>query len=60
MTEVTGSLLTEKETAEILRKSHQTLRRWRRIGYGPSFTFVGRTPMYPVAWVNDWLKVQAA
>jgi hypothetical protein len=58
--DVSGELLSEKEAAELLKKSCQTLRRWRRIGYGPNCTMVGRSPMYPLAWLNDWLKARAA
>lgn len=60
MTDVAGRLLTEKEAAELLGKSCQTLRRWRRLGYGPTHTAVGKTPMYPLVWINAWLKDAAA
>ncbi len=59
MPQVTGRLLSESEVAELLGKSCQTLRRWRRIGYGPTYTTVGKTPRYALTWVNAWLKSAA-
>jgi hypothetical protein len=53
---VTGKMLTEVEVSELLAKSVATLRRWRRIGYGPEYTTVGKTPMYALVWINAWLK----
>lgn len=39
-------LLTEAEVADFLGKSTITLARWRREGYGPVATRVGRSPRY--------------
>ena len=39
-------LLTENEVADFLGKSTITLARWRREGYGPVATRVGRSPRY--------------
>jgi len=60
VSEVEGKLLTEPEAAELLGKSIRTLARWRRAGVGPSWTRVGRSPRYPLAWLNDFLRSQAA
>src|SRR5271166_3600866 len=39
-------LLSEEREADQLDVSVRTLRRWRKIGYGPAVTYLGRTPYY--------------
>jgi hypothetical protein len=40
-------LLTQAESAELLRLSERTLERWRVSGDGPMFVKLGRRVMYP-------------
>ena len=49
-------LLSAAETGEMLRKSPATLERWRREGTGPKFGYIGRSPLYRVGDVRDWIK----
>jgi hypothetical protein len=51
-------LLTEQQLADELRKSPATLARWRRIGTGPPWLRVGKTPMYRWGDVLRWLAQQ--
>jgi hypothetical protein len=36
----------EKATAAAVHKTIRTLRKWRKLGRGPPYTFFGRTVMY--------------
>ncbi len=49
-------LLSAPETGEMLRKSPATLERWRREGTGPKFGYIGRSPLYRLGDVRDWIK----
>jgi predicted DNA-binding transcriptional regulator AlpA len=55
-----SELLREQEAAEVLGKSRFALREWRRRGYGPPVTKIGRTIRYSKAGLTDWLKNQEA
>ncbi|MCW2495471.1 helix-turn-helix domain-containing protein [Jatrophihabitans sp.] len=46
----------ERETAEQLRISHETLRVWRRNGTGPKSFRVGRRVMYRQADIDTFIN----
>jgi excisionase family DNA binding protein len=48
-------LLTQTETAELLRLSERTLERWRVIGGGPAFCKFGKRVLYPRADLEKWI-----
>lgn len=47
--------LSEHELAELRRVETSTLRNERSRGRGPAFTKMGKTVVYPIAAVRDWL-----
>jgi hypothetical protein len=47
--------LTESELAHQLKKKASTIEKWRRDRTGPPFTYNGKTPLYPIAGVREWL-----
>jgi DNA-binding transcriptional MerR regulator len=50
-------LLTPKETAQMLRVSVRTLRRYRQLDIGPPLAgYVGRSPRYRRRDVEAWLQ----
>jgi hypothetical protein len=49
---------TEEETADELRTSVATLRRWRRRQLGPKPTYVGRQVFYRRGARREWLRSQ--
>ena len=51
-----GDFLTEKELAAEIGRSIRHLKRWRAQGLGPPYTRIGRTPLYHVESVRQWLK----
>lgn len=51
-------LLSARETADVLKLTVQTLRKWRRTGRGPDFCYVSRRVRYPVASVRKWLDAR--
>lgn len=51
-------LFAEKEEAERLSVTTRTLRRWRRIGYGPAVTKIGRFYFYTATAHEAWLASQ--
>jgi excisionase family DNA binding protein len=53
-------LLTEQETAALLRCSVPTLRRWRRLGTGPAFIKTGRKVLYRRTALDAWLSEREA
>jgi excisionase family DNA binding protein len=55
----TQAFLTDEETAELLRNTTSTLRRWRRKGLGPRWHRVGRKVLYRPSDVERWLRKQA-
>jgi hypothetical protein len=46
--------VSEDEAAAILDKSSRTLRRWRKIGYGPPFIMDGKWVWYHEAGLHAW------
>jgi predicted DNA-binding transcriptional regulator AlpA len=50
-------LLTERETANLLKISQRTLQAWRCKGYGPPFIRVGRSVRYCVTDVKSWMDL---
>jgi len=51
--------LTERQTAQVLGCSTALLRKWRRIGKGPSFVrLVQRLVRYRLADLEGWLNSQ--
>lgn len=52
--------LRTEEFAEKARTSANTVRYWRRIGYGPSGVRVGRRVLYRTTDVNGWLEQLSA
>lgn len=51
-------LLGEEEAAEVLGKTLFALREWRRRGYGPPITKIGRSVHYNRATLTDWVRAQ--
>jgi predicted DNA-binding transcriptional regulator AlpA len=48
-------LLTQSETAELLRLSERTLERWRVVGSGPVFCKLGKRVLYRQADLDEWI-----
>jgi excisionase family DNA binding protein len=48
-------LLTQAETAELLRLSERTLERWRVTGGGPVFCKLGKRVLYRKADLEKWI-----
>lgn len=51
---------TTAEVANQLRRSPETVRYWRHIGYGPPSFKVGRRVLYRTRDVDDWLDGEYA
>jgi len=49
-------LLTERETADLLRVAPATLRVWRHYGKGPSYFRLEKAIRYSQEDVQNWLK----
>jgi excisionase family DNA binding protein len=52
-------LLTQSETAELLRLSERTLERWRVVGGGPVFCKLGKRVLYRQADLEQWIASRA-
>lgn len=52
------TLLTQKEAATIVRKPPRWLERKRCEGGGPPFRYIGRTPLYELNDLFNWLRSQ--
>jgi excisionase family DNA binding protein len=52
-------LLTQAETAELLRLSERTLERWRVVGGGPVFCKLGKRVLYRRADLDEWIASHA-
>jgi len=50
--------LTPEQLSERLGKPVGTLKRWRRIRYGPPFMYIGRDVRYRLADVEAWEKTR--
>ena len=50
------NLLAADEVADLIGKSTETLTRWRRIGCGPAFVRMGRSPMYSREDIASWMQ----
>jgi predicted DNA-binding transcriptional regulator AlpA len=48
-------LLTERETAPLLRLTVKTLQSWRALKKGPRFVRVGRRVLYPRAEIEHFI-----
>jgi hypothetical protein len=48
--------LTKAQLAKELRKSERTLDRWHNLRIGPPRVIIGRTVLYRIDAVLDWLK----
>lgn len=48
-------LLTQAETAELLRLSERTLERWRVVGSGPVFCKLGKRVLYRRDDLEKWI-----
>lgn len=48
-------LLTQAETAELLRLSERTLERWRVVGGGPVFCKLGKRVLYRRPDLDEWI-----
>jgi hypothetical protein len=48
--------LLEDEAASIMGTTVKTLRNWRSLRVGPSWTKVGRTVMYPISGIESYLE----
>lgn len=47
---------TPQELSALLKRSENTLKGWRRTGYGPKHSTQGRLVRYPKSEVDDWLS----
>jgi excisionase family DNA binding protein len=56
MAEDDDDLLTEREAAELLKVSPQTVEGWRHAGTGPPFARIGRSPRYLRRNVRAWVE----
>ena len=54
--EHTEELMTEKEVAQFLKVSVNTLRNYRSLGIGPLFVKLGRSVRYRMADVLAWVN----
>jgi len=55
-----NDLITAKQTAQCLRVSYSTLKRWRKTGTGPEWSRLGgRAIRYRVVSVEAWVTSQA-
>jgi predicted DNA-binding transcriptional regulator AlpA len=54
----TDALLTEAQTAQLLRLSTRTLQAWRLRKTGPSFIRAGRAVRYSRPDISDWVASQ--
>lgn len=52
--------LTTAELAAVTRSPESTVRYWRHVGSGPTFTRVGRRVLYDRAVVMRWLAARSA
>ncbi len=50
------SYLTQYEAADALGVKASTLKRWKREGYGPPWTRIGRRVVYIPADVQEWIQ----
>jgi predicted DNA-binding transcriptional regulator AlpA len=57
---VTAEYLTEIELAERLRRSPQTIARWRKAHKAPRHRRIGGRILYPIGDVQAWEAAQAA
>lgn len=57
-TRVIPGLNSEESEAKLLGVSVRTLRRWRKLGYGPATTWIGRFPYYTQAAHERFLAAQ--
>jgi predicted DNA-binding transcriptional regulator AlpA len=57
---MTLDLLREEEAAEVLGKTTSSMRAWRRRGYGPPVTKIGRSIRYSKEALAAWVKSQEA
>lgn len=55
-----SAFLTTDELADKVRSNPETVRYWRKIGYGPQGIRIGRRVLYPATAVNAWLARLAA
>ena len=49
-------LMSEKDAARILNLAPATLRTWRHLGRGPTYTKVGHSVGYSAAAVTDFIE----
>ena len=49
------NFLTAKQLADQIQRPERTLEHWRRTGFGPHFTRLGRRVLYPADGVTAWL-----
>lgn len=52
---MSDKLLTQSETAELLRRSPRQLEQWRWLGEGPPYLRVGRRILYRESDLEAWL-----
>jgi len=58
---MTPQLLTEKETAAVIRCAPATLRNWRSLNFGPRAIKVGKRMIrYSLADVEEFIQVQSS
>ncbi len=50
--------VSKEQLAEQLGKSARALDRWESLRIGPPRTYVGKTPMYRLESVREWLEGQ--
>jgi len=56
----TVKILTEAQTAELLRCSRDLLKKWRLLGFGPRYFRLGRRAIrYRLDWLEDYMLAHA-
>lgn len=55
-TKVADRYYTPEELSALLKRPVNTLKYWRRIQYGPKWTYHGRRVRYPGTEVEQWLE----
>jgi len=56
--DMSADLMTECETAKVLRVSNRTLQRYRVSGNGPRFVKLGKRVFYRYADINSYIEAR--
>lgn len=58
MSDILSDYLSRDDLARQLNRTIRTLERWESLRIGPPITRIGKTPMYHVESVREWLRNQ--